>query len=77
MKTAKAFAPGNVSCIFVIKKVKNHRNTVSLGLGFTVNKGAIVTIKKINNIKKNNKLNFNKKIKNNNKLKNMVYYNTK
>jgi len=62
MKLAKAFAPGNISCIFVIKKVKNPAKSGSLGLGFTVDKGVRVTITKIIN-KKNIILFNNKKIK--------------
>jgi len=51
--SATAFAPGNISCIFVIKKTKSPATSGSLGLGFTVNKGAIVTIKKLYNENKN------------------------
>ena len=65
MKSAKAFAPGNISCIFVIRKGKNPAKSGSLGLGFTVNKGVIVTIKKLDNIKNNKNIIYfnNKKIK--------------
>jgi len=77
MMTAKAFAPGNISCIFVIRKGKNPSRTGSLGLGFTVNKGVFVTIKKITNTPKQ----FNNKLKNkyNNKkdIKNIIYFNNK
>jgi len=80
MKSAKAFAPGNISCIFVIRKTNNPAKSGSLGLGFTVNKGVVVTIKKLYNIKRFNKKrnnNFNnKKLKNNN-IKNIIYYNNK
>jgi len=48
MNSAKAYAPGNISCIFVIKKTSNPRTSGSLGVGFTVNKGVIVTISKSN-----------------------------
>jgi len=74
MKSAKAFAPGNISCIFVIRKTKNSAKSGSLGLGFTVNKGVKVTIKKIYNNQKNNK-----KVKNNyiGTKKNKIYYNNK
>src|SRR3989338_4592464 len=48
---AKAFAPGNISCIFVIKKTKNPAKSGSLGMGFTVNKGVIVAVKKLYNNK--------------------------
>jgi len=64
MKSAKAFAPGNISCIFVIKKSNSPATTGSLGFGFTVNKGVFARIKKINNNKKdiiyfnNKKINF-------------------
>ncbi len=55
MGSAKAFAPGNISCIFVIRKTKNPATSGSLGMGFTVNKGVVVTIKKIPSNKKNRK----------------------
>jgi len=42
----KAFAPGNVSCIFRICRHKNPAKAHSLGVGFTVDKGVIVTAKK-------------------------------
>ena len=71
MYSVKAFAPGNISCIFVIKKTKNPAKSGSLGLGFTVDKGVFVTIKKFGNIKK-----YNKKIKNNN-IENKIYFNNK
>ena len=66
---AKAFAPGNISCVFVIQKEKNPAKSGSLGMGFTVNKGVIATIKKLNNNIKFNKRNQ----KNNNK----IYFNRK
>lgn len=46
MKSAKAFSPGNASCIFRIidNKAKRH----SLGVGFTVDKGVIVNVSKSN-----------------------------
>jgi len=58
MISAKAFAPANISCIFVIKKTKNPSKSGSLGLGFTVDKGVIVTIKKNTT---NNTIYFNNK----------------
>jgi len=62
MNFAKAFAPGNISCTFVIKKTKDPAKSGSLGLGFTVNKGVTVTAKKISGKKiKNNPIIFNKK----------------
>lgn len=61
MKSVRAFAPGNISCIFVIKKVQSPAKSGSLGLGFTVNKGVIVALKKINNNKKQNIIYFNNK----------------
>ena len=61
LKTAKAFAPGNISCIFVIKKGNNPKKSGSLGVGFTVNKGVFVAIKKINNANKKNIIFFNNK----------------
>lgn len=74
MNSAKAFSPGNISCAFVIRKNKNPAKSGSLGIGFTVNKGAAVEIKKMN---------ANKRIKNkikktaNMKNKNMIYFNNK
>ena len=67
MASAKAFAPGNISCVFVIKKTKNPATSGSLGMGFTVNKGVTATIKKISNDKKrikkiSNYIKSNKKI---------------
>lgn len=59
MNSVKAFAPGNISCIFVIRKGKNSLKSGSLGVGFTINKGVLVTIKKLNN--KNSKIFFNNK----------------
>ncbi len=46
MISAKAFAPANISCIFKIYEHKNPRWMGSYGLGFTVNKGAIVSVSK-------------------------------
>lgn len=48
----KAFAPGNISCIFSIVINKDPSKSGSRGVGFTVNEGVLVTINKIN-IKKN------------------------
>ncbi len=77
MHSAKAFAPGNISCVFVIKKTKFPKKSGSLGMGFTVNKGVISTIKKTSNTKKSNiKLN-NKKFINNKNQKNIIYFNNK
>ncbi|MBW2981043.1 hypothetical protein KY360_06525 [Candidatus Woesearchaeota archaeon] len=42
--TAKAFAPGNVSCIFRVIDNKNPLKKHSLGVGFTVNKGVYVAV---------------------------------
>jgi len=62
MHSAKAFAPGNISCIFVIRKTKKPEKSGSLGMGFTVNKGVIVAIKNSNNsIKSNKKIIINNK----------------
>ncbi len=58
-----AFAPGNISCIFVIKNHENPRIAGSLGVGFTVDKGVYVTINK-KSLSKNSIIYFNnKKIK--------------
>jgi len=53
----KAFVPGNVSCIFRICRDKNPAKMHSLGVGFTVDKGAVVIAKKTKKtiIKLNNK----------------------
>jgi len=58
-KSVKAFAPGNISCIFVIKKTKNPVKSGSLGIGFTIGKGVVVAIKKSSNNK--NKILFHNK----------------
>ncbi len=42
----KAFAPGNISCVFVICKNKNPKKMGSLGVGITVNKGVVVSVRK-------------------------------
>jgi len=70
MKLPKAFAPGNISCIFVIKKGKIPATSGSLGLGFTVNKGVFATIMKINNAGKSqiSSTNFVGNKKNKNKI---------
>jgi len=49
--SVKAFAPGNVSCIFRIVDNKNKSKRHSLGVGFTVNKGVIVKASKSNKTK--------------------------
>jgi len=77
MKFAKAFAPGNISCIFVIKKTKDPAKSGSLGIGFTVNKGVKVTIKKLYNSKKINNKKLNIKNINEKTIKNIIYYNNK
>ena len=72
--TAKAFAPGNISCVFVIRKNKNPAKSGSLGLGFTINKGATVEIKNWNANKRiNNKIRKAANMEN----KNIVYFNNK
>jgi len=58
--SSSAFAPGNISCIFVIRKSSNPRKSGSLGVGFTVNKGVLVSVRKN---KKNIVYFNNKKIK--------------
>ena len=42
--SVRAFAPGNISCIFRI--VNNKSKKHSLGVGFTVDKGVIVNVSK-------------------------------
>jgi len=44
MKQAKAFAPGNISCVFKIISHKEPTRMLSLGMGFTVKEGAVVTV---------------------------------
>ena len=44
----KAFAPGNVSCIFRIVDSKDNKH--SLGVGFTVDKGVNVSVSKSNKV---------------------------
>ncbi len=54
----KAFAPGNVSCIFRICRNENPAKMHSLGIGFTVDKGVIAKVKKSKKttIRLNNKI---------------------
>ncbi len=59
-----------MSCIFVIRKAKKAEKSGSLGLGFTVNKGVFVTIRKIPIINKTNKKNSIIKKYNINKISN-------
>ncbi len=79
-----AFAPGNVSCIFVIRKGVSPARSGSLGIGFTVNKGVFATITKAPIIKKSNIKKYNdikiidKTIKINKKNQtNILYFNNK
>ncbi len=44
MRSASAWAPGNISCIFMICKGKTPSTSGSKGLGFTINKGATVNV---------------------------------
>ncbi|MBI4080409.1 MAG: hypothetical protein HY430_01410 [Candidatus Levybacteria bacterium] len=46
MQEAHAFAPGNISCFFKIHPQNDPRWRGSLGLGFTVNEGVLVTVTK-------------------------------
>jgi pantoate kinase len=55
--TAKAFSPGNVSCIFRVIDNKNPLKKHSLGVGFTVDKGVLVTV----SFNKKNSMTFNNK----------------
>ena len=54
---ARAFAPGNASCIFRICSDKNPRKMGSLGVGFTVNKGVTAEVQ----LSKKTIIRFNKK----------------
>lgn len=69
----KAFAPANISCIFSIVENKNPAKKGSLGVGFTVDKGVFVSIKKIPLLKISNKQRKLKKIQN----KIIIYFNNK
>ncbi|OGG11378.1 hypothetical protein A2Z00_00360 [Candidatus Gottesmanbacteria bacterium RBG_13_45_10] len=42
---ARAFAPGNISCLFAVCPHKDPAKMGSLGLGFTINKGATVSVR--------------------------------
>ena len=44
MKTASAWAPANISCVFQICKGETSRTTGSCGMGFTIDKGATVKV---------------------------------
>ena len=44
MKSAKAFAPGNISCIFQIHEDPDPARMGSMGLGFTLDKGVVVEV---------------------------------
>lgn len=46
MEQAKAFAPGNISCVFKIIPHKDPTRMHSLGMGFTVKEGVVVTTSK-------------------------------
>ena len=46
MRIAKAFSPANISCIFKIYEHKNPRWMGSYGVGFTLDQGVIVEVKK-------------------------------
>ena len=44
MKQAKAFAPGNLSCVFKIIPHPEAAKMHSLGMGFTITEGVVVTV---------------------------------
>ena len=44
MKQAKAFAPGNLSCVFKIIPHPEATKMHSLGMGFTITEGVVVTV---------------------------------
>jgi len=48
MNSVRAFAPGNVSCIFRIIDNKDRTKRHSLGVGFTVDKGVVVKVSRSN-----------------------------
>tara|TARA_Y100000310_G_scaffold343842_1_gene453430 strand:- start:1895 stop:2743 length:849 start_codon:yes stop_codon:yes gene_type:complete len=60
MPSTKAFAPGNISCIFKIFNHIDPRWKGSYGLGFTINKGVTSEINKSN--KDNHEIYFNNKL---------------
>jgi pantoate kinase len=43
---AKAFAPANISCIFAVCEHKNPARAGSIGVGFTLEEGVIVSVRK-------------------------------
>ena len=45
MKAARAFAPGNISCVFKVVPNDDPAKMHSLGMGFTVNEGVTVTVR--------------------------------
>jgi len=45
MDEAKAFAPGNISCVFQIVPHADPRRMHSLGMGFTVREGVVATVR--------------------------------
>ena len=46
MNSSKAFAPGNLSCIFKVYPNSDPSQMGSMGLGFTINEGVIVEVNK-------------------------------
>lgn len=46
IKTVKAFAPGNISCIFKVHTHKNPTLMGSYGIGFTIDEGVVVDVEK-------------------------------
>ena len=48
IKIAKAFAPANVSCVFRLYESNNPEKKGSLGMGFTLDKGAIISARRAN-----------------------------
>ncbi len=49
MEKAKAFAPGNLSCVFKIIPHPEATKMHSLGMGFTITEGVVVTVSQHNN----------------------------
>ncbi len=47
MEQAMAFAPGNISCVFKIIPHEHPTKMHSLGMGFTVKEGAVVTVSQV------------------------------
>lgn len=61
MRQASAFSPGNISCVFAICENKSPAAKGSIGFGFTVDKGANVTVRKSQGKRQGTTIHFNNK----------------